>query len=266
MRSTSCGAGWTAGPRLPESRPEVQERCAPGWFFCFSRPVPFDSVERMKRQPQAGNRRRATGRRRRNAWTAEDLIRFETEIADIFNQGRIRAPVHLASGNEKALIRIFRDVKPRDWVMCSWRSHYHCLLKGVPTERVRAEILSGRSISLCFPEYHIVSSAIVGGIVPIALGVALGIRRRGGRERVHCFLGDMAAETGIAHECMKYARNHRLPIRFIVEDNGLSVRTDTRAAWNQQVLSHERARGPSVVHYRYRSKYPHAGAGVRVQF
>ena len=97
----------------------------------------------------------------------------------MFNAAKIRAPVHLYSGNEAQMIEIFRDVKPEDWVMCSWRSHYQCLLKGVPRDQVKAEILAGRSISLCFPEYRVVSSAIVGGILPIAVGMALGIKRRG---------------------------------------------------------------------------------------
>ena len=93
--------------------------------------------------------------------TAQDLIDFETEIADAFNQGKIRAPVHLYSGNERQMIDIFRDIEPEDWVLCSWRSHYQCLLKGVPRERLKEEILQGRSISLCFPEQRILSSVVV---------------------------------------------------------------------------------------------------------
>jgi pyruvate dehydrogenase E1 component alpha subunit len=198
--------------------------------------------------------------------TPEELILFETEIAETFNAGKIRAPVHLYYGNEKEMIEVFRDVKPQDWVFCSWRSHYQCLLKGVPREEVKAEILAGRSISLCFPKYRIVSSAIVTGILPIAVGMALGIKRRGETARVHCFAGEMTAETGAFHECLKYSTNHGLPIRFIIEDNGKSVCTDTRETWNQPVLTFENSRHPLVVYYKYQSKYPHAGAGVRVQF
>jgi TPP-dependent pyruvate/acetoin dehydrogenase alpha subunit len=198
--------------------------------------------------------------------TANDLIQFETEIADLFNAAKIRAPVHLYYGNEAQMVEIFRDVRSEDWVCCSWRSHYQCLLKGVPPGQVRDEILAGRSISLCFPEYRVVSSAIVGGILPIATGIALGLKRRGEPGRVHCFMGDMTAETGIAHECIKYSFNHHLPIRFIVEDNGKSVCTDTRESWNQTALTAEQSPHPMVVYYKYQTKYPHAGAGVRVQF
>ena len=139
--------------------------------------------------------------------TAEDLIRFEDRVADAFNSGLIRAPVHLYDGNENQMIEVFDDVKEQDWIMCSWRSHYQCLLKGVPEDVLYRDILAGRSISLCYPKERIFSSAIVGGSISIATGIALSILKKGGSNRVHCFVGDMTAETGIAHECIKYSEN-----------------------------------------------------------
>jgi pyruvate dehydrogenase E1 component alpha subunit len=199
--------------------------------------------------------------------TAADLIAFEEDIAAEFNAAKIRAPVHLYFGNEEAILRVFEQVRPQDWVLCSWRSHYQCLLKGVPPARVKAEIMAGRSISLCFPEHRVVSSAIVGGIVPIATGIALGLKRSGEDARVWCFMGEMTAETGIAHESIKYARNHALPVTWVIEDNGKSVCTDTKSAWRIDQHWWEREAGaPDVISYRYESKYPHAGAGQRVQF
>jgi TPP-dependent pyruvate/acetoin dehydrogenase alpha subunit len=198
--------------------------------------------------------------------TKEELIAFEEEIATLFNSGKIRAPIHLYYGNEEAIIRVFRPIRAQDWVFCSWRSHYQCLLKGVPKNRVRDEILAGRSISLCFPEQRVFSSAIVGGVLPIAVGAAMSIKQRGEDAKVYCFMGDMTAETGIAHESIKYSRNHRLPIHFIVEDNAKSVCTDTRETWNQPRLSYEDVNDEYISYYRYETKYPHAGAGVRVQF
>jgi TPP-dependent pyruvate/acetoin dehydrogenase alpha subunit len=201
--------------------------------------------------------------------TAEQLIAFEDRVAALFNGGAIRAPVHLYYGNERQMIDVFKDVGKNDWVFCSWRSHYQCLLKGVPEDELMAEIVAGRSISLCFPKQRVYSSAIVGGVLPIAVGAAMAIQRSGEDARVHCFMGEMTAETGIAHESMKYSRNHGLPIRFIVEDNTKSVCTDTRSAWNQPRLSFEDLEGKRddyVHYYRYATKYPHAGAGVRVQF
>jgi len=198
--------------------------------------------------------------------TKEELIAFEEEIAVEFNTGKVRAPVHLYSGNEEQMIEIFRSVQPQDWVFCSWRSHYQCLLKGVPREQLKKEILAGHSISLCFPEHRIFSSAIVTGVLPIAVGAALAIKRQGGSERVHCFMGEMTAETGMANTCIKYSRNHGLPIRFIIEDNGKSVCTETRETWAAERLTFEGGHDPLIVYYRYQTKYPHAGAGVRVQF
>lgn len=198
---------------------------------------------------------------------SSDLIAFEEDIAAEFNAARIRAPIHLYFGNEDAIIQVFQKIRPQDWVLCSWRSHYQCLLKGVPPAQLKSEIMAGRSISLCFPEYRIFSSAIVGGVVPIAAGIALGIKRSGGDANVYCFMGEMTAETGIAHESIKYCRNHQLPVTWVIEDNGKSVCTDTKAAWG--LASHwweKEGPSPDVISYRYESKYPHAGAGSRVQF
>lgn len=199
-------------------------------------------------------------------WNKEQLIAFEEEIAVEFNASKIRAPVHLYHGNEDAILEVFRRIGNEDWVCCSWRSHYQCLLKGVPPADVKREVMAGKSITLCFPEYRVISSAIVGGIIPIAVGLAMGIKRSGGTNRVYCFMGEMTSETGIAHECIKYSRNHGLPIHFVVEDNGKSVCTDTREAWGQSRLTFEDVRNPLITYYRYETKYPHAGAGVRVQF
>ena len=196
----------------------------------------------------------------------DKLIKFEEEIARLFNAGKIRAPVHLYHGNEDKIINVFKKIKADDWVFCSWRSHYQCLLKGVPEKLIKEEILSGRSISLCFPNYNIYSSAMVGGSVPIAVGTAISLKRQNLKKKVFCFMGEMTSESGIVHECVKYSRNFKLPIHFIVEDNEKSVCTDTRNAWNQKKLSYEELSDEYVTYYHYKLKYPHAGAGKRVQF
>lgn len=195
------------------------------------------------------------------------LIAFEEDIAAEFNAGKVRAPIHLYFGNEEPIIGVFKQIRPQDWVLCSWRSHYQCLLKGVPPQELKKEIMDGRSISLCFPKHRIFSSAIVGGVVPIAAGIALGIKRTGEDARVFCFMGEMTAETGIAHESVKYCRNHALPVTWVIENNGKSVCTETKSAWGLESHWWEKELpSPDVIAYRYDSKYPHAGAGQRVQF
>ena len=95
--------------------------------------------------------------------TRDDLVAFEESIAAQFNAGLIKYPVHLESGNEDALIEIFQDVKPADWVFVSWRGHLKALLKGVPREDLKAAIHRGESMALRFPEHRVYGSAIVGG-------------------------------------------------------------------------------------------------------
>ncbi len=194
--------------------------------------------------------------------TKEELIAFEAEVAAAFNAGKICAPIHLHGGNEDQLIEIFQDIADEDWICTNWRSHYHCLLKGVPPDELMAKILAGSSITLNFPEYGIVSSAIVGGSLSIGLGIALGIKLDGGKEFVHCFLGDMTACGGSYHHVVQFSLGHALPMRFIIEDNGLSVCTPTRETWG---ITSAWAL-PNIHRYSYTLPWPHSGAGVRVQF
>ncbi len=136
----------------------------------------------------------------------------------------------------------------------------------MPEKKIKKEILFGKSISLCFPEYKIYSSAIVGGNIPIALGAALALKKKKkNNKKVYCFVGDMTAETGIMHESLKYARNHSLPIHFIVEDNSLSVCSETKKVWKLNKYLEIR-QDKFLSYYKYRNKYPHAGAGKRVEF
>lgn len=192
--------------------------------------------------------------------TPETLRAFSEEMAAAFNAGKIRAPVHLDGGNEEQLIEVFRDIRPCDWVCGAWRMMAKALLKGVSVEEVRAAVLAGKSITLTFPEHRVISSAIVGGILPIALGIAWGIKRSGGSERVFCWLGDMTATTGLAHECLQYASGHELPITWVIERNGKSVCTPTQETWGKPTLHHE------MIGYSYDLPWPHSGAGVRVNF
>jgi len=200
-------------------------------------------------------------------YTKKELNEFEENVADRFNRGLIPYPVHLESGNEARLTDIFykNEIGPDDYVFGSWRLHLKALLKGVPEDDLMAAIVRGQSMALNFPAYKVYGSAIVGGIIPIAVGAAMGIKMRGGENLVFCFLGDMTSTTGIFRECHEYAMNYDLPILFIVEDNGKSVCTDTRDVWQREMLDFQ-IPSPKIIYYQYESKWPHAGAGQRVQF
>jgi pyruvate dehydrogenase E1 component alpha subunit len=203
--------------------------------------------------------------------TKEELAAFEAEIADIYLQAKIRAPIHLSDGNEEPLIEIFKKISPDDWVFSTWRSHYHALLHGIPKERVKEEILKGNSITLHFPEHHFFTSAIVNGIVPIAVGTALALKRKGEKRRVWCFVGDMTAEGGIFYENVKYAKNHDLPVTFVVEDNNMSISTPTDEVWGydktKQKPDYLLWGRDNVLYYSYKKeKWPHIGVGKWVNF
>jgi pyruvate dehydrogenase E1 component alpha subunit len=189
------------------------------------------------------------------------LIDFETEVKERYEDGQITAPVHLSSNNEEQLIKIFEDVNEDDWVFSSWRNHYHALLHGISREKLMNLIVRGKSMSVYSKEPKFYSSAIVGGIIPIALGVAKSIQMKGEKNKVWCFVGDMTFESGIFHESYKYSKNFDLPLQFVVEDNNLSTNTPVDKTWGskQEVPS-------DIIYYKYKSDYPHHGTGNWVLF
>jgi pyruvate dehydrogenase E1 component alpha subunit len=195
-------------------------------------------------------------------WDKAGLIQFERKMADHWESGKVKGPIHLSGGNEDELIEIFKYIKKTDWVFSTWRSHYHALLKGIPSEWLEDEILAGRSITIVNQEEKFYSSAIVGAIIPIATGVALANKRDGKDEKVWCFIGDMAFETGGFYEMHKYAQRYNLPIRFVVEDNGVSTNTPTEETWN----GIKRDVPSDIIWYNYKKEWPHYGTGKWVIF
>jgi pyruvate dehydrogenase E1 component alpha subunit len=195
-------------------------------------------------------------------WDKAGLIQFEKKMADHWEAGKVRGPIHLSGGNEDELIEIFKYIKKSDWVFSTWRSHYHALLKGVPSEWLEEEILAGRSITIVNQEEKFYSSAIVGAIIPIATGVAMANKRDGKNDKVWCFIGDMAFETGGFYEMHKYTQRYDLPIRFVVEDNGVSTNTPTEETWN----GIKREVPSDVIWYDYKKEWPHYGTGKWIVF
>tara|TARA_B100000989_G_C19533096_1_gene471510 strand:- start:689 stop:1285 length:597 start_codon:yes stop_codon:yes gene_type:complete len=189
------------------------------------------------------------------------LITFSDKIKKIYEKGKIKAPIHLSGNNEKQLIRIFKNVKKKDWVFSTWRSHYHALLHGINPKWLENEIIKGKSMGIINKKKNFYSSAIVGGILPIALGVALSIKKKKLKNKVWVFVGDMTYETGVFYEVYKYSKNFKLPIKFVIEDNGLSTNTPTFKAWGkkQKIKS-------DLIYYKYKRKFPHHGTGTWLLF
>ena len=198
---------------------------------------------------------------RDTGYNKQQMIDFEELIVKHWEDAKIRGPVHLSNGNEDQLLEVFKRIKTTDWVFSTWRSHYHAMLKGISLDWLEQQILAGKSITICNMEERFYSSAIVTATLPIALGVAQAIKKSGGTDKVWCFIGDMCFETGIFYEVHKYARNFDLPLYFVVEDNGISTYTPTEATWNVK-----RDIPSDVVHYSYKSRFPHYGSGKWVAF
>ena len=194
-------------------------------------------------------------------WDKDGLIDFERRIADAWEGGTIRGPIHLSGGNEEQIIEIGKRIKSTDWVFSTWRSHYHALVKGVDSKWLEDEILAGRSITIVNKEEKFYSSAIVGGTISIAMGVAMANKRNSSTDKVWCFVGDMAFETGAFMENYKYAKNFDLPITFVVEDNGVSTYTPTIETWNvKSEIPND------IIWYEYEKVWPHYGTGKWVVF
>lgn len=202
----------------------------------------------------------------------EELIQFEKEVVELFNDGKLKSPIHLSGGNEGQLINIFDIIKKDDWVFSTYRSHYHALLKGIDKEWLKNWIIDNKSIHVMSSEHKFWTSAIVGGTLSIALGVALGIKMRQKEDikvadtwtpHVWCFVGDMTGHTGVFWETIKYATFHNLPITFIIEDNGMSTDTPTSEAWNIPNIdyyNHMSQMFPGkLMYYQYERIYPHYG-------
>jgi len=204
----------------------------------------------------------------------EELIAFETELKELWEEGKIKCPLHLSGGNEEQLIDIFKEVGYDDILFSTHRNHYHALLHGVPAEALRKEVLraedglaSGNSGSMCTASRlrNFYSSAIVGGNCAPAVGAGYAIQEHKGLERVWCFIGDGAVDTGHFWEALRYTQGWNLPVTFVIEDNDRSTCTSIKERWGELGLAGVEEM-ENVRYYSYEPTYPHVGSGVYVQF
>lgn len=205
--------------------------------------------------------------------TKKELIKFEEDIATLFKNGCINCPVHLSSGNEEQLIKIFEDIKECDYVLSTHRNHYHYLLKGGNKEKLLNEILGnklgvcggkGRSMHIYDTNINFYTSAIVGGICAIACGIGLSIKydykNRKRFPHVWVFVGDGAEDTGFFIEAVRFTNSRRLPITFVIEDNDLAVESTKKNRWH----NFSPVNMPNIIRYNYIRLYPHVGIKERI--
>ena len=193
----------------------------------------------------------------------EILIDTELRIQELFKKKKIRSMFHLSGGNEAQIVKLFDEIWIRDWVFSTHRSHYHALLKGMSPDELIDRVLKGESMHLYSKKLRFFTSSIVGGVLPIALGVAMAIKRSGGKEKVWVFAGDACSRMGVFEECHSYAQGFKLPITFVIEDNGYCINTPTCDAWGG---IHRSNNSDYIRRYEYERTFPHAGSGDFVDF
>jgi pyruvate dehydrogenase E1 component alpha subunit len=194
-----------------------------------------------------------TARRRAEPADLADLVdllrtmllirRFEEACAELYSATRIRGFLHLYVGEEAVATGVLAALEPDDAVLTTYREHGHALARGIPAESIMAEMFGrqsgcsrgrGGSMHLFDAERNFVGgNAIVGGGIPMAVGLALADHLRG-RDRVTaCFFGEGAVAEGEFHESMNLAALWHLPVLFCCENNlyamGTAIRTEHAA-------------------------------------
>lgn len=157
----------------------------------------------------------------------------EETIARRYSEWKMRCPTHLCTGQEAVSAAVGMVLRKNDFVLSTHRSHGHYLAKGGDLNKMMAEIYgkatgcaSGRGGSMHLIDKKVGfmgSTSIVGGTIPVAVGLGLSIKLKG-TEQVSCvFFGDGATEEGVFYESINFAVLKRLPVLFVCENNLYSV-------------------------------------------
>jgi len=157
------------------------------------------------------------------------IRRFEEKCAELYTQEKIRGFLHLYIGEEAVAVGVVQALTPDDAVVATYREHGHALIRGVSAKAIMAEMYGkqegcsggrGGSMHLFDKEARFYGgNAIVGGGLPIALGLALADKMSGRPHVTACFFGEGAAAEGEFHETLNLAALWKLPILFICENN-----------------------------------------------
>jgi pyruvate dehydrogenase E1 component alpha subunit len=157
------------------------------------------------------------------------IRRFEERCVELYSATKIRGFLHLYIGEEAVAVGVMQALGPEDAVVATYREHGHALARGVGADSIMAEMFGkvegcsrGRGGSM-----HIFDvgarfyggNAIVGGGLPIAVGLALADRMQGRSRVTACFFGEGAVAEGEFHESLNLAALWDLPVVFCCENN-----------------------------------------------
>jgi TPP-dependent pyruvate/acetoin dehydrogenase alpha subunit len=178
--------------------------------------------------------------RDRLVWVFTQMLRireFEERVKRTFEEhpGVIRGHTHLADGAEASIVGSIAALRDGDQLMATYRCHGYPIALGTPTTAMMAEIY-GKQTGLCGGyggSMHLVdvdrgflgTSGIVAQGIPQATGVAWAAQIRGEGQVVLCFFGDGASKQGAFHESLNIASLWKLPIVYVLENNGYNVHT-----------------------------------------
>lgn len=157
------------------------------------------------------------------------IRRFEERTVELYSQGKIRGFLHLYIGEEAVAVGAMQAFIPEDAIVATYREHGQALARGLSAESLMAELLGkatgcsrGRGGSMHFfdaSRRFYGGNAIVGGSLPLAVGLALADKMQNRKRITACFFGDGAVAEGEFHESMNLASLWKLPVLFCCENN-----------------------------------------------
>ncbi len=158
---------------------------------------------------------------------------FEAKCVELYQAQKILGFLHLYDGEEAVSVGVMEALTPDDAVVATYREHGQALARGVDPGRLMAEMLGklegccrgrGGSMHIFDRERRFYGgNAIVGGGLPLSLGVALADKMAKRASVTACFFGDGAVDEGEFHETLNLAELWRLPILFVCENNGYAM-------------------------------------------
>ncbi len=169
------------------------------------------------------------------------LIRhFEEKSAEFYTAGQIGGFLHLYIGEEAVAVGACKALRPDDDLITAYRDHGWAIARGLDPKRVMAELLGkasgvsggkGGSMHLANTELHFYGGhAIVGGHIPLATGLGLGISYKGEDRAVLAVMGEGSTNIGYFHEAVNMAALWKLPVVYLVENNQYGMGTDVERA------------------------------------